>query len=42
LDLWSFHKSVRCKINNSYHANNPAGYPNENKVTDFDIEVLEI
>ncbi len=36
------HESVRCKINNIYCANNPAGYPGEDKITDFLIEVLEI
>jgi predicted phosphodiesterase len=45
INAWIYghsHETVRLKINNTYCANNPAGYPDEDKVTDFGIEVLEI
>ena len=45
INFWIYghsHESVRNKINNTYCANNPGGYPGEDKITDFFVEVLEI
>ena len=45
INFWIYghsHESVRRSIKNTYCANNPGGYPGEDKITDFDIEVLEI
>lgn len=45
INTWIYghtHESVRIKIKDTYCANNPGGYPGEDKITEFCMEVLEI
>jgi hypothetical protein len=45
INFWIFghsHESVKCMMKSTYCASNPGGYPGEDKMTDFCIEVLQI
>lgn len=45
INFWIYghsHETTKCTIKNTYCASNPGGYPGEDKITDFCIEVIEI